>query len=300
MRGCNAAPGGFASHGSDPIVRLSTTLNLAKSTSKATAPRASTGAGSSGGSHGLKLTSGIVAGRGSEPPPLYTSAPDVTVFPEGRILVSRLASVARSFLCLALLVLVCTRSDVAGQTARANVRVDREYTLESTMVGYRGVGGEIDGVRNPDVVGPHGRDGAHQHRQRRADGARHRARESRRQESADSGQGRDDEHHVQSRAQRHLLLHGAGPPAGGHGGPARRVGRAADQLRGCRADARRASAQSGLRSRDARSTGRPTGDAFSLVKADRKAPELKDARDGRGGLLLGQQPARRRVRAAAR
>jgi putative membrane-bound dehydrogenase-like protein len=27
--------------------------------------------------------------------------------------------------------------------------IDREYTLESTMLGYRGVGGEIDGVRNP-------------------------------------------------------------------------------------------------------------------------------------------------------
>ena len=27
--------------------------------------------------------------------------------------------------------------------------IDREYTLESNMLGYRGVGGEIDGVRNP-------------------------------------------------------------------------------------------------------------------------------------------------------
>src|SRR4029453_4587447 len=28
---------------------------------------------------------------------------------------------------------------------------DREYTLEATTLGYRGVGGEIDGVRNPTL-----------------------------------------------------------------------------------------------------------------------------------------------------
>ena len=36
----------------------------------------------------------------------------------------------------------------AAQTAKP-VQIDRTYTLEATMVGYRGVGGEIDGVRNP-------------------------------------------------------------------------------------------------------------------------------------------------------
>src|SRR3954470_15640380 len=35
-------------------------------------------------------------------------------------------------------------------SARAQTpAIDREYTLKSTMLGYRGVGGEIDGVRNP-------------------------------------------------------------------------------------------------------------------------------------------------------
>jgi putative membrane-bound dehydrogenase-like protein len=29
--------------------------------------------------------------------------------------------------------------------------IDREYTLESTMLGYRGVGGDIDGIRNPPL-----------------------------------------------------------------------------------------------------------------------------------------------------
>lgn len=39
---------------------------------------------------------------------------------------------------------------LAGQTRTAQPP-DREYTLESTMLGYRGVGGEIDGVRNPTL-----------------------------------------------------------------------------------------------------------------------------------------------------
>jgi len=42
------------------------------------------------------------------------------------------------------------RADVAGQAAQAP-RIDRTYALESTMVGYRGLGGEIDGVRNPTL-----------------------------------------------------------------------------------------------------------------------------------------------------
>ncbi len=40
----------------------------------------------------------------------------------------------------------------AGQSqAAAGPAVDREYTLESSMLGYRGVGGDIDGVRNPTL-----------------------------------------------------------------------------------------------------------------------------------------------------
>ena len=35
--------------------------------------------------------------------------------------------------------------------AQAPAPIDREYTLESTMLGYRGVGGDIDGIRNPPL-----------------------------------------------------------------------------------------------------------------------------------------------------
>ena len=36
-------------------------------------------------------------------------------------------------------------------TPSARAPVDREYTLEMTMLGYRGLGGEIDGIRNPNL-----------------------------------------------------------------------------------------------------------------------------------------------------
>jgi len=55
---------------------------------------------------------------------------------------SRLARAAGAFAFSLVPLLV-----LAGH-AQAPV-IDREYTLESTMLGYRGVGGEIDGVRNP-------------------------------------------------------------------------------------------------------------------------------------------------------
>jgi putative membrane-bound dehydrogenase-like protein len=56
-------------------------------------------------------------------------------------------------LVASLIVLACTGDRLAGQTpaARASGPADREYTLESTMLGYRGVGGEIDGIRNPTL-----------------------------------------------------------------------------------------------------------------------------------------------------
>ena len=53
-----------------------------------------------------------------------------------------------------LLFLASAGGYLAGQTtpsSRASGPVDREYTLESTMLGYRGLGGEIDGVRNPNL-----------------------------------------------------------------------------------------------------------------------------------------------------
>src|SRR5262245_55921644 len=49
---------------------------------------------------------------------------------------------------VALILLFTLRGDLASQTAQP-AAVDREYRLEATMLGYRGVGGEIDGVRNP-------------------------------------------------------------------------------------------------------------------------------------------------------
>ena len=48
---------------------------------------------------------------------------------------------------LAALALMLCASRSAGQDDAGPV--DREYTLEASMLGYRGVGGEIDGVRNP-------------------------------------------------------------------------------------------------------------------------------------------------------
>ena len=55
----------------------------------------------------------------------------------------------------ALILLACMRADLVGlsaQTAGAPDRENvREYVLEATMLGYRGIGGEIDGVRNPTL-----------------------------------------------------------------------------------------------------------------------------------------------------
>jgi putative membrane-bound dehydrogenase-like protein len=65
------------------------------------------------------------------------------------------ASVAvRLTVSLAFLIALLAGSSayVATQTPAAKpAAVDREYILESTMLGYRGVGGDIDGVRNPTL-----------------------------------------------------------------------------------------------------------------------------------------------------
>jgi putative membrane-bound dehydrogenase-like protein len=56
----------------------------------------------------------------------------------------------RSFaLLLALPFLLAGRADLAGQAAQP--RIDRQYRLEATMLGYRGVGGTIAGIRNPTL-----------------------------------------------------------------------------------------------------------------------------------------------------
>src|ERR687897_474658 len=57
-------------------------------------------------------------------------------------------------LVVSLALLLCSRGDLASQASqsgRPEDSIDREYRLEATMVGYRGVGGEIDGVRNPTL-----------------------------------------------------------------------------------------------------------------------------------------------------
>ena len=56
-----------------------------------------------------------------------------------------------SALLFALPFLVGGRADLAGQTAQPAVRPDRTYRLEATMLGYRGLGGTIAGIRNPTL-----------------------------------------------------------------------------------------------------------------------------------------------------
>ena len=52
---------------------------------------------------------------------------------------------------VAAILLACMRTDLVGRSPQTAAAVDREYVLEATMLGYRGVGGEIDGVRNPTL-----------------------------------------------------------------------------------------------------------------------------------------------------
>ena len=55
-------------------------------------------------------------------------------------------------LSVLILLLAISRAYVSTQTPAAKPPAfDREYILEATMIGYRGVGGEIDGVRNPTL-----------------------------------------------------------------------------------------------------------------------------------------------------
>ena len=110
---------------------------------------------------------------------------------------------------------------VLATQAQTPAPIDREYTLESTMLGYRGVGGEIDGVRNPTLWARTGETvritivngelmvhditlEKHNVTQR-----------------ADSRQRRDLERHVQGERERHLLLLASRPPRRGHGRPPR-------------------------------------------------------------------------------
>src|SRR5262245_22600691 len=40
---------------------------------------------------------------------------------------------------------------IRGGLAEQSTRPDREFTLEASVLGYRGMGGEIDGIRNPTL-----------------------------------------------------------------------------------------------------------------------------------------------------
>jgi putative membrane-bound dehydrogenase-like protein len=53
-------------------------------------------------------------------------------------------------LAIVLTIVGAARSDLSSQTPAATA--DRVYTLEATMLGFRGVGGDIDGVRNPTLT----------------------------------------------------------------------------------------------------------------------------------------------------
>lgn len=62
-------------------------------------------------------------------------------------------SLARTAQCLVMLVLLASSGgSLGGQTPPVKPRAfDREYRLEASILGYKGVGGEIDGVRNPTL-----------------------------------------------------------------------------------------------------------------------------------------------------
>src|SRR3954447_9088897 len=55
-------------------------------------------------------------------------------------------------LSIVFIICACALTSLSGQTAappRAPGTTDRDYMLEATVLGYRGVGGTIDGLRNP-------------------------------------------------------------------------------------------------------------------------------------------------------
>ena len=102
------------------------------------------------------------------------------------------------------------------------------------------------------ALGADRRDRQADDRQRRADGARHRARKAGPEEHADSRQGRDRQHHLQGEEQRYLLLLAARSSRCRHGGPPRGHRHGADRGAGHGARGQRPSARSRLRIGDAR------------------------------------------------
>ncbi len=152
-----------------------------------------------------------------------------------------------------ILVLAASGVYVASQTpATRPAGVDREYILESSMLGYRGVGGDIDGVRNPTLWARTGEsvritivnaelmvhDIALEGLNIKSPQILDKAARTNITFTADQ--------------ERHLLLLGARPSAGGHGRAHRGLRRAARALGGRPGAGQRPHAQPGLRERHAR------------------------------------------------
>jgi hypothetical protein len=58
-------------------------------------------------------------------------------------------------LATALIILLCAYGALSSQSVappRAPGAIDRDHTLEATMLGFRGVGGALDGIRNPTLM----------------------------------------------------------------------------------------------------------------------------------------------------
>ena len=54
-------------------------------------------------------------------------------------------------LIVSAVLLAAVRGDIARAGGQTPTGVDREYILQSSMLGYRGMGGDIDGIRNPTL-----------------------------------------------------------------------------------------------------------------------------------------------------
>ena len=58
----------------------------------------------------------------------------------------------RAGLAIVALILTTAAQNLSSQSAPATPPGERNYTLEATMLGFRGVGGAIDGIRNPTLM----------------------------------------------------------------------------------------------------------------------------------------------------
>ena len=58
----------------------------------------------------------------------------------------------RAGLAIVALILTTAAQNLSSQSAPATAPGERSYTLEATMLGFRGAGGAIDGIRNPTLM----------------------------------------------------------------------------------------------------------------------------------------------------